>query len=190
MKKKKGFVFIETIMVTAVLTISLLMVYSAYSALIIKEKSRIKYNDSAYLYRTYYLEKFFKNFRLDMVASSLSKIGNIQVLASFGCTGDIFLNEEDNLNFCESILSELHVRHLYLTYNDLSFLQECTNTNGVCETLVQVNEQAASYLKTIGGKGKDGYRIIVEYAENKDGTQCFDENCEFRYATISVGELD
>ena len=87
MKKKKGFVFVETLIVVAVLTASLLILYSTYSALIRKEKTRIKYNDSVYLYRTYYLEKFFTNFRLDMVSMGLNKEDTtkpLSLLTGFG----------------------------------------------------------------------------------------------------------
>lgn len=191
MKKKKGFVFVETLVVVAVLTTSLLMLYSTYSAVIQKEKTRIKYNDSVYLYRTYYLEKFFQNFRLDIVASRLNNSDSSRylMLSSFGCSADIFVNEEDNLGMCEVLLQNAHVNNLYLAYNDLSKLQTCENQSGLCEALVQVNPQTADYLKTIGGSGKTGYRIIVEYAENKDGTRCEGENCQFYYATISLGDL-
>ncbi len=192
MKNKKGFIFIETLVVVAVLTASLLMLYSTYNAVIRKEKIRIKYNDSAYLYRTYYLEKFFRNFRLDLVATALNKDDNtkpLNVLAGFGCGGGIFLNEEDNIRFCEVFKEELHITNMYLTYSDLSMLQNCSNRNGACEALAKVNDAAAAYIKTIGGLGKSGYRVIVEFAENKDGTRCEGDDCEFFYATISLGDL-
>lgn len=190
MKKKKGFVFVETLVVVAVLTTALLMLYSTYSAVIQKEKTRIKYNDSVYLYRTYYIEKFFRNFRLDIVASKLNNTdpNRILMLSGFGCTSDIFMNEEDNLGMCESLLQDAHVRNLYLAYNDLSRLQTCENQSGICETLVQVNTTMADYLKTIGGSGS-GYRIIIEYAENKDGTRCEGDSCQFYYATLSLGDV-
>ena len=189
-KNKKGFVFVETIVVVAVLTISLLMVYSTYSSLIIKEKTRIKYNDSVYLYRTYYLTKFFKNFRMDTVASRLSKTGsNILVITGFDwSSSEVFVNEEDNVGFAEDLMNQLHISHLYLTYKDLRFLQECTDSSGVCEALVQVRKEAADYLKTIGGEG-DGYRVVVEFSENKDGSSCTGEKCQFYYATLSLGDL-
>ncbi len=191
MKKKKGFVFVETLVVVAVLTASLLMLYSTYNAVIQKEKTRIKYNDSVYLYRTYYIEKFFRNFRLDVVASKLNNTdaNRLLILSGFGCTGDLFMNEEDNIGLCEILLQDLHVTNLYLAYNDLSRLQTCDNQIGICEALVQVNSPMADYLKTIGGAGKSGYRIIVEYSENKDGTRCEGESCQFYYATISLGDL-
>lgn len=191
MKKKKGFVFVETLVVVAVLTTSLLMLYSTYSAVIQKEKTRIKYNDSVYLYRTYYIEKFFRNFRLDIIATRLNNTdpNRYLMLSSFGCSADIFVNEEDNLGMCETLLQDAHVSNLYLAYNDLSKLQTCENQRGICEALVQVNDKTADYLKTIGGAGMEGYRIIVEYSENKDGTRCEGDSCQFYYATISLGVL-
>ena len=187
MKNKKGFVFIETLVVVAVLTVSLLMTYSTYNSAVIKEKSRIRYNDSAYMYRTYYLSQFFRNFRLDIVASN---INDNNVLSGFNCQNrSIFVNEEDNIALCEALIDNLHVNNIYLTYNDLGFLQNCTSSSGKCEVLVQVREDMANYLKTIGGNGKTGYRIIVEYAENKDGSKCIDENCIYYYTTLSLGDV-
>lgn len=194
MKDKKGFVFIETLVVVAILTASLLMLYSTYNAIIQKEKTRIKYNDSAYLYRTYYLEKFFHNFRLDMLKESLNKEDlskPISVLTGFGCTRDI-VNEEDNIGLCDNLIAELHINNLYFTYNNLSDLQNCKNQSGICEALVNVRSSAADYIKTIGGYGKEGYRIIVEFAETKDGKQkCSenDTNCQFYYTTLSLGDI-
>ncbi len=194
MKNKKGFVFVETLIVISVLTASLLLLYSSYSSLIRNEKVRLKYNDSVYLYRTYYLEKFFRNFRFDLVTNSLNKEDStkpISILTGFGCHSGIFINEEDNVGLCENLLAELHVSNLYLTYNDISELQNCTNKDGICETLVQVNSTASDYIKTIGGKGKTGYRIIVEFAETKDGSRKCNPNeeCQYYYATLSLGEI-
>lgn len=193
MKRKKGFVFIETLVVVAVLTVSLLMTYSTYNSAVIKEKIRIRYNDSAYMYRTFYLTKFFRNFRLDMIASTLNleeENGYINVMNGFNCQNEsIFINEMDNKGMCEQLLHTLNVKNIYLTYNDLSFLQDCRDTTGKCEVFLQVNSDMASYLKTIGGKGKSGYRIIVEYSENKDGSKCIDEECISYYTTLSLGEI-
>ena len=192
-KKKKGFVFVETLIVVAVLTASLLMLYSTYSALIRKEKTRIQYNDSAYLYRTYYLAKFFRNFRLDMLKMSLNKDDTtkpLSLLTGFDCTSSIFLNDKDNKGLCEILKEELHINRMYLTYNDLSVLQNCRNQSGVCEALVQVNDTASAYLKTIGGEGTNGYRIIIEFSENKAGEKCIGEDCVYYYTTLSLGEIE
>lgn len=197
MKRKKGFVFIETLVVIAVLTVSLLMTYSSYSSIVTKENIRIRYNDSAYMYRTYYLSQFLRNFRLDLVVSNLNDISGsdgYNMLAGFYCSGDIFVNAEDNQGLCETLFSNLNVSNAYITYNDLSFIQdECTNNDkGKCEMLVQVREEMANYLKTIGGNGKKGYRIIIEYSETKSGETCLEETgqkCKYYYTTLSLGDL-
>ena len=187
MKRKKGFIFIETLVVVAVLTAALLMTYSTYNSAVIKENTRIRYNDSVYMYRTFYLSQFFCNFRLDIVASNLT--GNT-VLSGFNCqNSSIFVNEKDNQGLCEQLFDNLHISNIYLTYNDLGFLQNCTSTTGKCEVLVQVREDAANYLKTIGGNGKTGYRILVEYSEHKDGTKCDDDECVYYYTTLSLGDV-
>ena len=177
---KKGFIFIETLIVIAVLTVSLIMTYSSYSSMIVKENVRIKYNDSAYMYRTYYLSQFLRNFRLDLVAETLNDVDigdGYNMISGFDCSGNIFLNEEENVGFCEALFSNLNISAAYITYNDLSFIQEeCVNSNkGKCEVLSEVREEMANYLKTIGGKGKEGYRIIVEYSEQANGSRCIDE---------------
>lgn len=193
MKRKKGFIFIETLVVVAVLTVSLLMTYSTYNSAVIKENTRIRYNDSAYMYRTFYLSQFFRNFRLDIVAANLNNNvskGPINILSGFNCQNQsLLVNELENQAMCEQLFDSLNINNIYLTYNDLGFLQNCNDSEGVCEVLVQVREDAANYLKTIGGNGKTGYRILVEYAEKKDGTKCTDDNCVYYYTTLSLGDV-
>ncbi len=203
MKKKRGFVFIETIVVVAILTISLLMTYSAYSTAIIKEKTRLKYNDSVYLYRTYYIEKFFKYFRLDRMKDYLSQYEKQYLnehgketlgIIGFGCSADI-IQDEENKAFCEDMWKELHINNLYFTHSDVSSLQNCTKSieTGKCAALLQMRDTASAYVKTIGGAFTNGYRIVVEFAESKNGSSCFiggKDACVYYYATILLGEIE
>ena len=187
---KKGFVFVETIVVVAILTVSLLMIYSSYSSIIINNNTRLKYDDPAFMYRTYYIQKFLKNFRLDLIASNLDLSSN-QVIENFNCTNSgLFLNSVNDTGICENILSEYHVSNMYLTFNDLDFIHECRSNTGLCNILNAVNSDMANYLKTIGGKGKTGYRLIIEFSENADGSLCLNDNgCKYYYANISLGDV-
>lgn len=207
MKNKKGFIFVETLIVIAILTVALLMTYSTYSGLIMREKTRIKYNDTIYIYRTYYIADMFKSYRLDRVVDRLKQVeeqyrlnnDNEETLGvvGFGCTSDIFVSEKDesgaNQKLCDDMIGKLHISRLYLTHSNLSGLQNCTTAKGVCAALLQVSENTASYLKTVGGSGNTGYRIIVEYKGKKDGSECtndFSKDCNYYYATINVGEIN
>ncbi|MGN1379837.1 MAG: hypothetical protein ACI4XR_05580 [Bacilli bacterium] len=51
----KGFVFIETIIVTVVLTTTLIFLYSNFSKNLNNEKKRLYYDDIAYVYKTIYI---------------------------------------------------------------------------------------------------------------------------------------
>lgn len=187
---KKGFVFVETIVVVAILTIALLIVYSSYSSIVINNNTRLKYDDPSLMYRTFYIQKFLKNSRLDLVASNLDLSTN-QVMENFNCSNSgLFINSLNDVGICENIISEFHISNMYLTFNDLSFIQECTSNTGKCNILNLIGSEMAAYLKTIGGKGKSGYRLILEFGEQPDGSICIDESkCKYYYANISLGDV-
>lgn len=189
MTKKKGFVFIETIVVVAVLTVSLIMTYSTYNSSIMKEKTRTFYDDPVYLYRTFYLTKFFREYSLDLIASNLS---DNNYISPFSCQNDgIFVeNPQYGKAMCETLWRTLNVEAVFLTYNDLSSLQDNTNNPKKNSVLAQVDEDTANYLKTIGGNEQVGYRIIVKYSHQKNGVACEEgKNCISYYTTLSLGEI-
>jgi len=194
MKNQKGFVFIETIIVVAVLITSLLYLYSTFIALSNNERRRLLYDDVSYLYRAYYVKKYFTSQRIDRIVNSLSDSNttdNVNYIISFGCgSSDVFDDYDKERGFCELMSQELHISRIYLTYYDLSPLQKCTNSNtGLCATFGRINTQAASYIRTLGGKGESGYRMIVEFQEDGAGNACVDEeHCKYYFATVKVGD--
>ena len=194
MKNKKGFVFIETIVVIVVLLSSLLYLYSTFVALSQSEKRRLLYDDVSYLYRTYFVKKYLTSQRIDRIIGNLSNENsstNANYIISFGCgSRDIFDYYEKEAAFCELNSQDLHISSFYLTYFDLSELQNCTNNSeGLCATYSRVSEELGSYLKTLGGYGEEGYRLIVEYQEDGKGNFCRSgEHCLHYFASIKVGE--
>lgn len=193
MKKKKGFVFIETIVVMVVLLASLLILYATFISLSINEKRRLLYDDVAYLYRTYYVKKYFSSQRVDRILDNLSNANvanNANFLISFGCGNmDVFENYAKEGSFCEIMSRDLHIANIYLTYYDLSVLQNCSdNTTGLCTTFAKVSQNLGNYLRTLGGKGS-GYRMIVEYHEDGKGNYCTnEEHCMHYFSTIKMGD--
>ncbi len=57
MKNKKGFVFVETIVVCAVLATSLVTIYAAFTMLLRDQKKRNHYDKAVYNYRLYNVAK-------------------------------------------------------------------------------------------------------------------------------------
>lgn len=54
MKKNKGFVFMETIVVVSVLSLTLLLLFSSYSYILRKSRERNTFDTTETLYKTYY----------------------------------------------------------------------------------------------------------------------------------------
>ena len=58
MKNKKGFVFVETVMVIAIVLAGLLAIYISYSNMVRNERRRVRYDEPAFIYRTYAVGQF------------------------------------------------------------------------------------------------------------------------------------
>ena len=61
MKNNKGFIFLETIIVTVVLTTTLIFLYSNFSKNINDEKRRLYYDDIAYVYKKIFIRNAVKS---------------------------------------------------------------------------------------------------------------------------------
>lgn len=190
---KKGFVFVETIIVVTVLASSLLMVYATFTTVLSSEKRRVMFDDPAYIYRTYYLENFLVSLNMDQYVSKyLSKTDPTkQKIIELNC-GDISLynavNAEAELNggelkkriFCEDAIkstnNKLNVKHIFITFYDITDFKSCTtktgkiSNNATCkeyrDALKNINVNMIYYIRTLTGTGQ-GYRIIVEYEETE-----------------------
>ncbi len=195
MKNNKGFVFIETIIVVAILITSLIYLYSTYVSLTNNENRRLFYDDVSYIYRAYYVKKYFSSQRIDRYVNSLSNANqteNVNFIISFGCGSDeVFDDFEKESGFCELLSQEMHLSQVYVTYNDLSSIQNCgNNTSGLCATYSRVNSHLAAYLQTLGGKGKTGFRMIVEFQEDGMGHACQNlDQCRYYYASLELGDI-
>ena len=55
---KKGFMFIETIVMCAILMVALLIIYNNYTSAIAREKERLNYNTIAGEYKLYYIKRY------------------------------------------------------------------------------------------------------------------------------------
>ena len=192
--KNKGFVFVETIIVITVLTVALLAIYSTFLNVLTNEKRRATYNDTAYLYRTYYIEDFMVSLNLDQYIDKYLVNQNRKIVG-FSCS-DLSLynttktdannnaiitdnNELAKETFCETVINsgKLNVKNIYITKYDVSDLKKCTSKNGdvTCtdasvEALKNAGTNFAYYLRTLSSSSTDttSYRLIVEYEETEN----------------------
>lgn len=58
---KKGFMFIETIVMCSILMVGLLLIYNSYRSSIAQQKEKLNYNTTAGELKLYYFKEFFVN---------------------------------------------------------------------------------------------------------------------------------
>lgn len=162
---KKGFVFVETIIVTAIILASLMLVYSLFVASNNNEKKRLRYDDPAKLYETFYVKNYLESFYLDTLKK---KIDNKSVFYQniYG-QSDLFGGYYDNeKKFFEEMKSNLHIENILLTPYDVSNLTDC-KSKILCSNL-----NLLEYLKTLDNDKNTGYRLIIEFREARSGGKC------------------
>ena len=176
---KKGFVFIETIVTVVILCGALIYLHSSYNNIINNEEERVYYDDTAYIYRTYYIREFLLN------NSTIEKVkttafNNIYVTQLSHEYGGLFTNDNDKINFA-SIYSYFNISHVYLISQKM--INECEgpgiDTDEVCKNSYEIlSYNTRNYVKSLNTTTHD-YLLVIEYAEK------ISENIEDEGAIIS-----
>lgn len=181
--KKRGFVFIETIVVIAVVLGSLLTVYSLYIHSNNTTTRRMRYDDVNRLYETYYIHKYLNSFNLAALKRNIQNGSKYEII--YRGRQDVFgtmTNQESS--FFENLWQELHIRNIFLLpYNVIDSIR-CTSSS--VETIC-ADKNLVNYLKTLDIDGTTGYRLVVEFATKEDGSSCTDTaNCFYSFAQIKL----
>lgn len=205
MKNKKGFVFIETMIVIVVLITALLVLYSAYTGLLTIERRKARYDDPAFIYKTSTLGEFIMNIKFEDGENIISKRmneENFSISVINYNDQDLFNPSNQNIagqkEFFHSLYDQFNVQDIKLI-NSNSIKEE--NINAFGSDLYQ-------YLKTFE-KSNDIYYIVVSYAEKASGDRC-DPNqligfvnqqdivkstnkegkCTFYYSSLKISQED
>ena len=178
MKKERGFVLVETIVVITIMSATLLSILTNFNSILVNEKRRMYYDDPAYLYRTnYILEMMMDNSIVDYLDEKLDDniSGNKNLLITVGCHNtEVFNPELEDGEFCQKIVSNgsLDVEGIYFTYMDTNALTECKGDN--CElhdNLKGLSRNMVNYLKSLSVVDesiKDDYMIVIEYKKTNE----------------------
>lgn len=184
MKNKKGFIFIETIIVTAVLLASLMLVYSLYVSSLSSETIRLRYDDPAKLYETFYVKKYLESFDLDVLKERIDNGEPYQMI--YRGQSDVFGSSYTSENvFFENLWMELNIKSIMLIPHNVTTLVECemANTAGICS-----NPTLLGYLRTLDDGEEGTYRLVIEYSMNASGESCTSTiGCFSYYASVKVG---
>lgn len=176
---KKGFVFIETIIVITVLITALLLIYAGFVNVLNNEKVHAYYDDPVYLYRSIYLKNFLEQNNTHVLFNGVDE----NAIIRFNCNyegliedyGDLTLNTNA---FCETLLSAINVDNLYLTQYNINDYKNCPNfysgnssitPSEMCLKLENLMDYPTyDYFRTLRSYSSDnklitGYRMILVY---------------------------
>ena len=188
---KKGFVFVETIVVIVVLTSALLLLYSSFNNVLQSEKTRVDYDDIAYIYRTQYLKRTLDDLNIKSNLVELESNKNKYFTTIGVDTNNLFAKEEKKQYF-NKLLTDFEVKQMIiLKENKIDNLKKCsleciTDKNcdeaETCNSLyMEISDEMLSYLKTIYVDYVCQYILVVEYETCQNNN-----NCDLVYSWVSV----
>lgn len=123
---KKGFIFIETIVVVCVLTVSLMSLYANYSKIISNTKELNTFDTAEYNYKTYFLKKnFFDPTKLNecfLKASVFSDNTQVKICQLSGVSEINYL--EDKMEKLDAYIIDYLNTKDFTSENDNIFLVE------------------------------------------------------------------
>lgn len=209
MKKKNGFVFVETMIVVVVLIALLLILYSSYAGLISNERRRARYDDPAFIYKTYVAAKFLMSLSDDdgnaIIANKIeqnksdiakNKEGKFVIISPEDA--DLF-NEEYNAgqnaarkNYFSKLYNEFHIQSILLiNENQIKKIKEESVSSDLYRYLqsLEINSEGNEYYfvfmfaEKVNGEECDPNQFV---GNNQDSSYQSERSCTFYYSSLKV----
>ena len=143
MKNKKGFIFVETIIVISILSIGLMFMYRVFTNITATEQRRLKYDNSVYLYRSYHITNFLTQ------KGAIEQFKSTNNNTEISCSSILLLPDE--FQFCNLLMTNLAVEKIYLLKPNFK------------ENINPFPARERRYLRTIDDSG---YRIFIVFKED------------------------
>lgn len=201
--KKSGFAFIETIITIVILSSSLLYLYHTYSAILIEEEKRLRYDDPAFIYKSNYIRKFLldsNNANINNIFELLSK-KNDNNNANGNNSNNKYITigyETDNLFKSDEFKEEFKKITETFSVSRMIIIKESLPIDDKGDLGVNLKQ----YLGTLDIKD-DEYYLVIEYGirssryyknkkdtDNNNETSCYpfaDRDCDAYYVSLKVG---
>ena len=171
MKKKNGFVFVETMIVVVVLVTTLLIIYSSYTGIISIERRRARYDDPSFIYKTKTIADFLVELK-DEEGNSI--IGNKVNEVKGDTEGFIIISQDDTELFGDN------------NSNRQSFFSQMYNGFNI-QSIVLINKQQIAnveeeeissdfykYLNSLdtSNDNNEQFYFTIMFAEKVNGKRC------------------
>ena len=187
MKNKKGFVFVETIIVIATVLAGLLAIYVSYSNMVRNERRRVRYDEPSFIYKTYSIGQFLITLYDDdgnaIIYNKVKEYKNINNYYFNIPPNDIdFFSTEyvgDNANrkeFYSKMLQDLHVQNVIVIsktkIDEINTKYSNSSTRSQIINLIPNNLLYYILSMNVNDDANDSIYLIVEFAEKVNGDEC------------------
>ncbi len=216
-KKKKGFVLVETLIVTSVLVVALMIVYQNYNSTVSMEKTKFRYDDIADIYKTFYLKDYLEHatgtgkkynttgiplnlYGLYYTTQAANKDDGDYVFANMQkpkVVNEITCKDDANLNnLCEKLGVEKIYVMRYCFIDEIKKVKMASAIsddlfNGDVDTATYVLKMGITNIKDYGASGKAKYQLIVKFSKKyNDGSFCSGDDCVKSFASININLAD
>lgn len=192
--KKNGFAFVETIIAVVVLSTSLLLLYSSFNKVLHTEKTKIYYDDTAFIYRSYYLKNTISGLNYNNVVNYLlSNDDEYFVITGSEHTDLIDDISDEDIEFFNNLINRFNVSQMvFLKENKINDIKTCSNDcdtdDNICKeckrmynTMSDDCDDFINYIKTVFVDVSSDYILAVEYKICEDNS-----NCKKYYSWVSV----
>lgn len=168
--KKNGFVFIETIVVISVLSVTLLLLFSSYSYILRKSRERDAFDNIDLVYKTFYIKDIIDKYKLGK-APSLSKssvmyyIENNSECRKMGTYNSYIcdLSSDSYNGTLFQVKTAFEVEKLYVLNPN-----EILSSSNKVDWLTQFDATTIDYIDELG-KGTNKQVLIVKYKKIYNG---------------------
>lgn len=141
MKRKNGFVFVETIVTTVVLLCALLYIYGTYSSMIKEERKRLYFDDISYVYKTQIIKEILE----DSISHKFAEVvrGEIEknYISVFNYGSDIYKEESNGPKLIKAARELYDFGQIfYIDKGNISHLKECLRLkkdDNVCQETIK-----------------------------------------------------
>lgn len=159
----KGFVFLETIIVTVVLTTTLIFLYSNFNKTVNNEKRRLYYDDIAYMYKTLFIRQaLLKQLDKDVFYRAVNDVSDVKVngIAENGNSlkyNYVFLFNYES-KYCvnyDSVLNKCDAKDYKSLYKDNSYIGKLHDIYNFKILMYLKTEDINNIKNCINGLDKD-----------------------------------
>lgn len=168
MRKKNGFVFMETIVVISVLSITLMLLFGSYSYILRKSRSKNTFDTTETVYKTYYVKQVIDNYKREhnRTGNSVEVYANDHLAPSGECTKQTYssgysficdLSSDSYNGYLEQVKKAFEVDKIYLLNP-----KQIVNSVNENEWLNKFDATTIDYVRSISASF-DKYILVVKY---------------------------